>query len=253
MQDRTRAILTLAGCAAGLMLGAPAAIADTADQPEPAIDSPIEADGTVLAETVRPAETAAGEQTCAAPRSVQPARRVQGSARLLHRPGRRLRGPDLPGWQLTGGASVTSGSSPHAVTGEAQASSLSLPPGSSATTPEMCVDLNYPTFRFFVSQLEADTDSDLAVDVIYPALAKNNVREAKKFRLRAKDGWRLSDDIKLEPQRLGKQVRVAQDRHPLPSRARQEGLGIPRRRHPHRPPPPQLKVTPRRLREIGTQ
>ena len=68
----------------------------------------------------------------------------------------------------------------------------------------MCVDLNYPTFRFFVSQLEADTDSDLAVDVIYPALAENNVREAKKFRLRAKDGWRLSDDIKLEPQRLGK-------------------------------------------------
>ena len=68
----------------------------------------------------------------------------------------------------------------------------------------MCVDLSYPTFRFFVAQLERDTDSDLAIDVIYPGLAKNNVREAKKFRLRAKDGWKLSDDIKLEPQRLGK-------------------------------------------------
>ena len=69
MQDRTRAIVTLACCAAGLMLGAPAAIAD---EPEPAIDTPIEADGTVLAETVRPAESAAGEQTCAAPRLFNP-------------------------------------------------------------------------------------------------------------------------------------------------------------------------------------
>jgi hypothetical protein len=204
MQDRTRAILTLAGCAAGLMLGAPAAIADTADQPEPAIDTPIEADGTVLAETVRPAESAAGEQTCAAPSLFNPLVAFKDQRDYFIAPAGDFEDPSLPGWQLTGGAGVTSGSSPHAVTGEAQASSLSLPPGSSATTPEMCVDLNYPTFRFFVSQLEADTDSDLAVDVIYPALAKNNVRQAKKLKLRAKDGWRLSDDIKLEPQRLGK-------------------------------------------------
>ena len=204
MHDRTRAILTLAGCAAGLMLGAPAAIADTADQPEPAIDTPIEADETVLAETVRPAESAAGEQTCAAPSLFNPLVGFKDRRDYFIAPAGDFEDPSLPGWQLSGGASVTSGSSPHGVTGEVQASSLSLPPGSSATSPEMCVDLNYPTFRFFVAQLEADTDSDLAVDVIYPALAKNNVREAKKFKLRAKDGWRLSDDIKLEPQRLGK-------------------------------------------------
>jgi hypothetical protein len=204
MQERTRAILTLAGCAAGLMLGAPAAIANTTDQPEPAIDTPIEADGTVLAETVRPDESAAGEQTCAAPRLFNPLVAFKDQRDYFIAPAGDFEDPSLPGWQLTGGASITSGSSPHAVTGEAQESSLSLPPGSSATTPEMCVDLNYPTFRFFVSQLVADTDSDLAVDVIYPALAKDNVREAKKFKLRAKDGWRLSDDIKLEPQRLGK-------------------------------------------------
>jgi hypothetical protein len=41
--------------------------------------------------------------------------------------------------------------------------------------------------------------------VIYPALASKNVREARRFRLKGKDGWELSDDIKLEPQRLGKQ------------------------------------------------
>jgi hypothetical protein len=204
MHDRPRAILTLAGCAAGLMLGAPAAIADTTDQPDPAIDTPIEADGTVLAETVRPDESAAGEQTCAAPRLFNPLVAFKDRRDYFIAPAGDFEDSSLPGWQLTGGASVTSGNSTHAVMGEGQASSLSLPPGSSATTPEMCVDLNYPTFRFFVSQLEEDTDSDLAVDVIYPALARNNVREAKKLKLRAKDGWRLSDDIKLEPQRLGK-------------------------------------------------
>ena len=40
----------------------------------------------------------------------------------------------------------------------------------------MCVDLNYPTFRFFATQLEEDTDAQLAIDVIYPALAEKNVR-----------------------------------------------------------------------------
>ena len=69
----------------------------------------------------------------------------------------------------------------------------------------MCVDLNYPSSRFFATQVEADTDAQLVVDIIYPALAKDNVREAEKFRLKSKDGWELSDDVKLEPQRLGKQ------------------------------------------------
>ena len=114
--------------------------------------------------------------------------------------------PQLPGWQLEDGATVSDGSSTKAVLGTDHAMSLTLPPGSSATSPEMCVDLNYPTFRFFVTQLEQDTDAELGVDVIYPALAKDNVRQARKFRLKAKDGWELTDDIKLEPQRLGKQA-----------------------------------------------
>jgi hypothetical protein len=191
MNLKIRAVVTLAGCVAGLALAAPGALADTTTDPVAAADSPIEAEGTVLAETVRPDESAAGEQSCSEPRLFNPLLAFKDRRDYFVAPAGDFEDPALPGWQLTGGASVTTGS-------------LSLPAGSSATSPEMCVDLSYPTFRFFVAQLEQDTDSDLAIDVIYPALSRNNVREAKKLRLKAKDGWKLSDDVKLEPQRLGK-------------------------------------------------
>jgi hypothetical protein len=194
-----RAALTLAACSTGLALAAPAWAAD-----DPPV-SPIQADeGTVLAETVRPEQSAAGETTCAAPSLFNPLVAFKDRRDYFVAPAGDFEDPSLPGWELTGGASVIGGNSAHAVTGATDASSLSLPPGSTATSPQMCVDLNYPTFRFFATQLAADTDSELAVDVIYPALARNNVRQAKTFRLKAKDGWQLSDDIKLEPQRLGK-------------------------------------------------
>jgi hypothetical protein len=200
-------VLTLAGCGAGLALAVPAAQAQTGNDPQTAVESPIQAeDGTVLAETVRPDESAAGEQTCNAPNVFNPLLAFKDRRDYFVAPAGDFEDPSLPGWQLTGGAQVARGGSAHALIGDQQANSLSLPPGSSATSPEMCVDLNYPVFRFFAAQLNPDTDSELVVDVIYPALARNNVREAKKFRLKAKDGWTLSDAIKLEPQRLGKRA-----------------------------------------------
>jgi hypothetical protein len=50
-----------------------------------------------------------------------------------------------PGWSLTGGASVQAGGNPFLSSG----SSLSLPAGSSATSPSICVDLGSPTMRAF--------------------------------------------------------------------------------------------------------
>jgi hypothetical protein len=201
---KTRRVLALTGCAAGLLLAVPAAHA--ADEVGPAVNSPIQADtGQVLAETVTPDVTAAGEATCSAPELFNPLTGFKDGRDYFVAPAGDFEDPTLPGWQLEGGANLIGGGSTHAVTGGAQRSSLSLPPGSSATSPQICVDLNYPTFRFFASQLQEDTDAQLVVDVIYPALVKDNVREAEKLRLKAKDGWKLSDDIKLEPQRLGKQ------------------------------------------------
>src|SRR3954467_2621487 len=69
----TRQVLALAGCTAGLLIAVPAAQAQTAEEPAPAIDSPIQVDtGQVLAETVHPESTAAGEATCSAPALFNP-------------------------------------------------------------------------------------------------------------------------------------------------------------------------------------
>ena len=55
------------------------------------------------------------------------------------------------GWTLSGGAQTVSGSDPYAVTGSLGASSLELPAGSSAQSPQTCVDAAYPSVRFFIA------------------------------------------------------------------------------------------------------
>ena len=54
-------------------------------------------------------------------------------------------------WTLDGRAQITAGSEPYAASGTLGNSSLSLPAGSSAQSPETCVDAAYPTVRFFIA------------------------------------------------------------------------------------------------------
>jgi hypothetical protein len=53
------------------------------------------------------------------------------------------------GWTLAGGAKIVAGNESAHVGDAGDAYSLSLPSGSSATTPEVCVGLDEPTLRFF--------------------------------------------------------------------------------------------------------
>lgn len=53
------------------------------------------------------------------------------------------------GWTLTGGAEVVDGNETFYVHGDGESKSLSLPRGSSATTPVMCAGLDKPVMRFF--------------------------------------------------------------------------------------------------------
>ena len=55
------------------------------------------------------------------------------------------------GWKLSGGARVVGGNESFFATSSKDASSLQLPPGSSATSPPMCMGLVLPIVRFFSS------------------------------------------------------------------------------------------------------
>jgi hypothetical protein len=69
------------------------------------------------------------------------------------------------GWSLSGGAAQVTGNEPFHVSGSADQKSLSLPSGSSATTPALCIGLLSPTLRFFATN-SGSTLVTLKVDAI---------------------------------------------------------------------------------------
>jgi hypothetical protein len=70
------------------------------------------------------------------------------------------------GWSLTGGAKVVAGNSTFFTHGAGERYSLSLPPGSTATSPPMCISLLSSKMRFFAANLGSPS-SHLKVQVVY--------------------------------------------------------------------------------------
>lgn len=70
------------------------------------------------------------------------------------------------GWATSGGAAVADGNESFNVHGAGESKSLSLPPGSSATSGSMCVGLEHPTVRFFVKRNGGTPLSTLAVEAL---------------------------------------------------------------------------------------
>jgi hypothetical protein len=77
--------------------------------------------------------------------------------------------PGDDAWTLSGGASVDAGNESYYANGAGDGYSLSLPPGSSATSPPVCVSIYRPVFRFFARNAGSPTSS-LKVEVLYPGL-----------------------------------------------------------------------------------
>jgi|SRR5579884_1132272 len=73
-----------------------------------------------------------------------------------------------PSWFLTGGAKVVAGNEGYHVSGPG-ARSLSLPAGSSATSPPACTGIDHPSARLFVRNTGASS-SRLNVWATYPLL-----------------------------------------------------------------------------------
>ena len=72
----------------------------------------------------------------------------------------------LSGWKLTGGAKVVSGNESFNVHGAGEKLALSLPGGSSATTPTMCMGVLDPTLRYFAAN-DGGLLSLLTVQILY--------------------------------------------------------------------------------------
>jgi hypothetical protein len=70
------------------------------------------------------------------------------------------------GWKLSGGASVTSGNESFYVHAAGESSSLSLPSGSAATSPSMCVGIEHPTLRLFARN-RGSLLSKVGVEVLF--------------------------------------------------------------------------------------
>jgi hypothetical protein len=70
------------------------------------------------------------------------------------------------GWTLSGGAKVVAGNESFFVHGSGERHSLSLPAGSSATSPPLCISLFSSKMRFFVAN-GGSSSSRLKVQVIY--------------------------------------------------------------------------------------
>ena len=69
-------------------------------------------------------------------------------------------------WTLSSDASTVDGNESFYVNDDTDQSSLSLPPGSSATSPAMCTSIYRPTLRFFVRN-QGSRLSNLKVEALY--------------------------------------------------------------------------------------
>jgi hypothetical protein len=73
------------------------------------------------------------------------------------------------GWSLRGGASVVAGNESYQLNGAGDSESLSLPAGSSATSPPICMSIDTPLIRL-VARNAGDPSSRMRVEAVYSLL-----------------------------------------------------------------------------------
>jgi hypothetical protein len=125
---------------------------------------------TALALAIVPASASAdgltlGLSGCPAQTIEHPFARWLDNANYVLVPGGTFEG-SLSGWKLSGGAKVVSGSESFAAHGPGEKYALSLPSGSSATTPQVCVGVLDPTMRYFAAN-DGGLLSLMSVSILY--------------------------------------------------------------------------------------
>lgn len=101
------------------------------------------------------------------------------------------------GWLLSGGAALVAGSESYDITGnKADSKSLGLPTGSSAQSPAICVTIQDPELRIFVT----NTGKSSAVLNVTSVFTGNDGKTHTKnlASLHGRSSWSLSDPIKFK-------------------------------------------------------
>jgi hypothetical protein len=91
------------------------------------------------------------------------------------------------GWTLSGGATVVAGNEPFHAAGAGDRVSLSLPSGSSATSPDTCIALLTPALRFFA--VDRGSDSGLRVRIVFRGLLGNVLGVLDSTTLAPQPSW----------------------------------------------------------------
>jgi hypothetical protein len=96
------------------------------------------------------------------------------------------------GWQLNRGATVVEGNESYFLNDAADSKSLSLPAGSSAVSPPVCMALDTPSFRL-VARNSGDPSSQLRVEAVYKLLGL--IRTKTAGTLRAGSTWAPTQSV----------------------------------------------------------
>lgn len=107
------------------------------------------------------------------------------------------------GWTLEDGAAVAEGNETFQVGGAADHQSLTLPAGSSATSPSFCVSKRDDIFRLFV-RTDSGHHARLKVEAVYTDVLRG--RDSVRIdRLRAEESWDATDKLEIAlPQARGR-------------------------------------------------
>jgi hypothetical protein len=132
--------------------------------------------------------------SCSGQTYSQPFAQWGDTANYVLMPGGSFEAGSTP-WVLARGAKTTPGNETFKVHGAADATSLALPGGSSATSPPACTSIYHPTMRFFVRNA-GSSSSQLKVEALYPGLL-GGVQAARLAVIRGTAAWQPSSVMQL--------------------------------------------------------
>lgn len=149
----------------------------------------------------------ASHRTCHAPLIENPFGRFGDTRNYVLAPDGSFEDPVLSGWQLSGATRVTE-ADPVKLGANDGRGMLAMAARSTAISPTMCVDLDYPTFRVLTKSVGKPDSSEFKIEVVYPDSKKREWEELSKFDgkqfVNAGSGWRLTSDMDMKPDLGGK-------------------------------------------------